>query len=179
MFELEKCDPFISLCNQTTQTRFTLEKSGNNPLIIIGLNPSTASPFKGDPTSRSIERIVANNGFDGWIIINLYPLRSSKPSKLPETIDLKIHDENLQVIQEILQRIKKTTIWAAWGNGINKKKYLGDCLEDIHQVTENHECTWVHFGDLTKKGNPRHPLYLNQNLQFFSLKMRAYLSRKL
>lgn len=177
MFELEKCDQFISLCNQTTQTRFTLEKSGDNRLIVIGLNPSTANPFKADPTSRSIERILTNNEFDGWIILNLYPIRCAKPSKLPESINPSIHNENMQVIREILQKFEKPIIWAAWGNGINRKKYLKNCLADIYEITENHECTWIHFGDLTKKGNPRHPLYLNQNHEFSHLNLRTYLSK--
>jgi hypothetical protein len=37
--------------------RFILGKKGNNPLIVVGLNPSTADHHQLDATSRSIDRI--------------------------------------------------------------------------------------------------------------------------
>lgn len=41
--------------------RYILETVGNNPLITIGINPSTAEPEKMDNTMKTVERIAMGN----------------------------------------------------------------------------------------------------------------------
>ena len=57
-------------------------------MMAIGLNPSKANEGKLDPTSRNIEKIANNNGCNGWWLVNLYPLRTANPKKLPIKPDL-------------------------------------------------------------------------------------------
>ena len=47
--------------------RFLFGRSGNSELLVIGLNPSTANESSMDPTSKNIESIASQNGFDGWL----------------------------------------------------------------------------------------------------------------
>ena len=50
--------------NYYSEYRYILGTKGNNPLICIGINPSTARPDALDPTLKSVERIAHNNGYD-------------------------------------------------------------------------------------------------------------------
>ena len=62
--------------------RYLLAKKGKNNLLVVGLNPSTADAENSDPTMRNIDRIAGNNGYDGWLLVNLYPRRKSNPADL-------------------------------------------------------------------------------------------------
>ena len=63
--------------------RFALVQEGQRTLFVIGLNPSTADSLTPDPTMKAVLRIAEYNHFDGFIMINLYPLRATEPSDLP------------------------------------------------------------------------------------------------
>ena len=56
--------------------RYVLGRVGKHPLVCIGINPSTAQPGALDPTLKSVERLAAANGFDSWIMFNVYPQRA-------------------------------------------------------------------------------------------------------
>ena len=73
--------------------RYILGTRGSNPLICIGINPSTARPGALDPTLKSVERIAANNGYDSFIMFNVYPQRATDPNEkrpylIPAVLDL-------------------------------------------------------------------------------------------
>ena len=51
-----------------TEYRYVLGTVGQNPLLCIGLNPSTAKPDKLDRTLQSVERVAAFNGFDRFLM---------------------------------------------------------------------------------------------------------------
>ena len=54
--------------------RYALGEPGSYNLVMVGLNPSTAMPDLPDPTITRIRKIAAQESFDGWIAINLYPM---------------------------------------------------------------------------------------------------------
>ena len=51
--------------NFYSEYRYILGTRGKNPLICIGINPSTAAPGDLDNTLKSVERIALGNGFLG------------------------------------------------------------------------------------------------------------------
>lgn len=155
--------------------RYVLGKKGKNPLFVIGLNPSTADHTRLDPTANSIQRIATNSGFDSWIILNLYPLRSTDPYALPKSIDRDIHEQNIDYIRQLFEIYGSPSIWAAWGNLIDLRFYLRECLTDICSLASEFDCTWFSFGKITKKGHPRHPLYLNSKTAPEQFKIEKYL----
>lgn len=55
--------------------RFTLGKSGQRKLLTIGLNPPAATRVKSDPTVARVEKVAQQNGFDGFVMLYLYPIR--------------------------------------------------------------------------------------------------------
>ena len=72
------------------KVRYALGEPGWCNLLIVGLNPSTATPDKPDPTIKRVGKIVEKENLNGWIMINLYPMRTPKPSELPTAIDEEI-----------------------------------------------------------------------------------------
>lgn len=146
--------------------RYLLGQPGKYNLLVFGVNPSTASPGESnlDPTIRKIRKVAEKEGFDGWMMVNLYPLRETDPDKLPDKADKKLVDNNLKVISAIEKNYAIGKVWAAWGNIIDTQFYLGDNLYDIQEVIASDQ--WFYRGSMTKTGNPRHPLYLKPNEKF-------------
>ncbi len=62
--------------------RFVLGTIGNNPLICFGINPSTAEPGNLDPTINYVSSIATSNGFDCFVMLNVYPQRATNPNSL-------------------------------------------------------------------------------------------------
>ena len=62
--------------------RYVLGRVGRHPLVCIGINPSTAQPGALDPTLKSVERLANANGFDSWIMFNVYPQRATDPNDM-------------------------------------------------------------------------------------------------
>jgi len=149
--------------DKDNSVRYILGKKGNNPLICFGINPSTAEPDNLDNTLKSVNRISNNNKFDSWIMFNIYPQRSTDPNGIHKDFDLTIHKKNLFFLKQILSKLEHPTIWAAWGTLIEKRPFLLKCLVDIHKLTLKHNCNWVSCGNISVKGHPHHPLYLNSN----------------
>ena len=61
--------------------RYILGTKGKKPLITIGVNPSTAAPDDLDNTLKSVERIAHHNGFDSFIMFNVYAQRATSPDE--------------------------------------------------------------------------------------------------
>jgi hypothetical protein len=149
----------IIYCNSPdNKYRYALGTKGNNTLYCFGINPSTATPEKYDPTVTRVRNTANKFGFDSFVMLNLYPQRATDPINLDKQLNLKEHRENLNIIADIVE--DNSTVWAAWGDLIQYKRYLGWCLNQIRYILSIKNPRWVRMGELTKNGNPRHPLYL-------------------
>ena len=78
-----------------TEYRYVLGTKGENPLICIGVNPSTAEPDHLDNTLKSVERIARGNGFDRFIMFNVYPQRATRPQDMARVRDERLHRANM------------------------------------------------------------------------------------
>ena len=112
--------------NNDTQKRFLLGEGGRKELLAIGLNPSTANEITLDPTSRNIQTIAKNNDCDGWWLVNLYPLRTSNPKKLPKIADKEMIEKNQKFIEQLFSNPKYNIhkVLCCWGNSIENHLYL-------------------------------------------------------
>lgn len=157
-------EKWLYLPCRDTDHRYILGTKGEHPLICIGVNPSTATPNKPDKTLQSVQRITTANGYDSFILCNLYPQRATSPDDLDGTQNQALCAENLQAIEWVLQQTgTRPVIWAAWGTLIEKRGYLADCAREIAAAARRCDAQWVVAGDRTKgKGHPHHPLYLPQ-----------------
>jgi serine/threonine protein phosphatase 1 len=141
--------------------RFMLGEAGNNPIICFGINPSTANDIEDDPTISRIKKIAAENNFDGWVMLNLYPQRATNPDDIHKEADKALILKNVEIIRSVFKAYPDALILASWGDAIEKRNYLKDCLEAI--ISIDYDRRWVCRGELTSKGNPRHQLYVANN----------------
>jgi len=150
----------IYLNSPDNKYRYALGTKGEKTLYCIGVNPSTATPEKYDPTITRVSHIAKKNGFDSFLMLNIYPLRATNPDDLPDDLIGDEHKRNVQTFMDLIK--DDSTVWAAWGDLIEKRYWLKVCWRDIllQILLNKRETNWVKMGELTKCGNPRHPLYL-------------------
>jgi len=161
--------------NFYSEYRYILGTRGENPLICIGINPSTAKPGELDNTLKSVERIAHGNGFDSFIMFNVYAQRATDPDAMEKCCNLQLHRENLEAFRYVLSISKKPAVWAAWGTIIEKRDYLPQCLQDMLSVGKEYGAAWYCAGRTSVKGHPHHPLYLRKDEKIRLFDVDAYL----
>ena len=151
--------------------RYVLGTAGSKPLLCVGLNPSTAGPDKLDNTLKSVERVALFNGFDSFLMMNLYAQRATRPGDMDKERCDFLHRENLRAFRFLLHHTQ--TVWAAWGAVMATRGYLFACVRDFGAVAEEASARWVTAGKRSMKGHPHHPLYLRGDsaLEPFDLKL--------
>jgi len=157
--------------------RYVLGETGKNPLVCFGINPSTAEPDNLDRTLAGVKSISQKKGYDGWIMFNVYPQRSTDPNGMHKKMNKTLHDKNVAAIARILDAHPVRDLWVAWGGIIEKRTYLLECVADIYRIARNKKFRWLSMGKLTKAGHPHHPLYLPHAAQMAVFDMDAYLER--
>ncbi len=156
--------------------RYLLGTRGKRPLICIGINPSTAAPDDLDNTLKSVSRIAAANGFDSWMMMNVYAQRATRPDDMDETVCETLHRENMAALEYLLQTAEQpAAIWAAWGAIIEKRPYLSACVRDMVALGERYGAVWLHAGKVSKAGHPHHPLYLRADTPVEPFDVSGYL----
>ena len=160
-----------------SEYRYILGTRGKRPLICIGINPSTAEPDHLDNTLKSVERIALGNGFDSFIMFNVYAQRATDPDAMEKQCNLRLHKENLEAFRYVLSISEKPAVWAAWGAIIEKRAYLADCVRDMVAAGEAYGARWYCAGAITKKGHPHHPLYLRKDEKLKPFDISGYLAQ--
>lgn len=171
-------DKWLYVPDYYADYRYILGTRGKNPLICIGINPSTAAPDDLDNTLKSVARIAAHNGYDSWIMFNVYAQRATNPDDMDTTLNEKLHRENMRAFEYILSNVGEgvsPAVWAAWGTIIEKRGYLRDCVLDMVSLGQQYGAHWVSAGKRSKKGHPHHPLYLRKDELTESFDIEAYL----
>lgn len=157
------------------KARFVLGEHGTRPLICIGVNPSTAEPDKLDPTLAGVKRWSKRLGYDGWIMLNLYPQRSTDPNGMDKECNSALVLDNIIFSTHIAKQYKNATVWVAWGTLIEKRQYLIRCASLMYEVLKHHE--WISIGPISVKGHPHHPLYLPRKSEVKPFDLKAYLKK--
>lgn len=129
-------------------------KKGGNPLVVLGMNPSHANMKRSDRTVNRIIRASEELGHDGWVVLNLYPERSANPQELSR-FDKRLSKKNVDAIVKRLHRLGVTRVLGAWGN--LRHPTLKKAKNDVLKAMKKHDIDVYYYGDLTGKGNPRHP----------------------
>ena len=164
--------------NFYSEYRYILGTIGSNPLICIGINPSTAEPDHLDNTLKSVERIALGNGFDSFIMFNVYAQRATDPDAMERQCNLALHRENLKAFRYVLAMSDAPVVWAAWGAIIEKRDYLADCVRDMVAVGQEYSARWCCAGAISKKGHPHHPLYLRKDELLKPFDVELYLNTR-
>lgn len=162
-----------------TEYRYILGTRGENPLICIGVNPSTAEPGNLDNTLKSVARLAAGNGYDSWTMFNVYAQRATRPDDMDRVRSEALHRENMRAFEYVLSRVGeglRPSIWAAWGAVIEKRPYLPDCVRDMVALGERYGARWFCAGRRSVKGHPHHPLYLRKDEKLRPFDVEEYLN---
>lgn len=154
--------------------RFMLGRGGVRKLIAIGLNPSTATKERSDTTVAKVDCVAQRNGFDGFVMLNLYPIRATDFNALPQRLDRTALLENLTRIETLVASDSNPVIWAAWGASILARSYFITAIHDLSTRLAPYEPSWMHFGPLTASGHPRHPSRLQYAWSFSPFDIDRY-----
>jgi hypothetical protein len=164
--------------NIYSEYRYILGTRGEKPLICVGINPSTAAPDDLDNTLKSVERVALHNGYDSFIMFNVYAQRATDPDDMEQTYNSALHAENMKAFAYALSldRAKSPAVWAAWGTIIEKRDYLPACVRDMIDIGNSYNARWFSAGKRSKKGHPHHPLYLRKDSPLDPFDVDSYLA---
>ena len=161
-----------------SEYRYILGTKGDMPLICIGINPSTAAPDALDNTLKSVERITLANGYDSFIMFNVYAQRATNPDDMEQECNELLHEENMKAFEYVLSLSKKLpAVWAAWGNIIEKRRYLPSCVRSMIEIGKRYNTSWYSAGKVSKKGHPHHPLYLKKDTKLDPFDIESYIAK--
>ena len=161
--------------NHYSEYRYILGTRGRKPLICIGINPSTAAPDALDPTLQSAQRIALSNGYDSFLMFNVYAQRATRPDDMERSCNPVLHAENRRAFRYLLSLSPAPALCAAWGNIIEKRGYLMDCMRDFAADASAAGAEWFTAGPLLKSGHPHHPLYLKGDTKLLAFDIDRYL----
>jgi hypothetical protein len=176
-FEYDR-NKWLYVPNAYTEYRYILGTKGENPLICIGINPSTAKPDDLDNTLKSVEKTARHNGYDSFIMFNVYAQRATNPKDMDSAVNEFLHSENMRAFRYVLEMYgegRKPSVWAAWGTIVEMRSYLKDCLREMVDISYKYGATWYSSGAISKKGHPHHPLYLRKDSGLDAFDMESYL----
>jgi hypothetical protein len=118
-------------------------------ILFIMLNPSTADADVDDPTIRRVMNFSKSWGYGGVFVGNLYAFRSTDPKALRNTDD-PVGEDNIEHIKELIGVTERVVY--AWGNNQKEPEWLSSLVDTPYCI------------DISKKGLPKHPLYLKSEL---------------
>lgn len=157
--------------NSDNSARYVLGKYNNNPLVFFGINPSTATINENDNTISIIEKIAQKFGYDGYIMLNLCPVRATKISD--DFWKLYSEKEMLRNLEYVKSVVKNgQNIVAAWGCHITDRSCFLRSLTEINKIVNGANAKWVCLSK-TKSGHPHHPTriaYSKMDLMPFDMK---------
>jgi hypothetical protein len=134
--------------------RYQLLRSWDEQLpavAFIGLNPSTADATIDDPTVRRCIGFARDWGFGSLVLVNLFALRSTEPSKLYSARE-PVGPENDDWLRDAGQSAETViAAWGAHGGFLDRDRVAREMLPNLKCLGR------------TRGGHPRHPLYLSKD----------------
>ncbi len=126
------------------------------PLVVIGLNPSTATAETDDPTVHKESKFAIRWGYGSLIKLNAYGFRATEPKDMfaaqKRGVDI-VGDQNDTAIHAAVEHANASRgrVLVAWGNNIELPR----------QAAIMKLCRGTHVFCLkkNKNGTPSHPLY--------------------
>jgi hypothetical protein len=142
--------------------RYRLDRkwSGDPPMLVCMLNPSTADAERDDPTITKLIGFANRFGFGHLIVVNLYPFRATKPADL-KAAHYPNPSNNASVIHAAVRQVKQPhdalpgMTFCAWGANARGRP------EAAHFLAGLCEESMTPFAfRLLSDGTPEHPLYI-------------------
>lgn len=134
-----------------------LQADNDSTVLFVMLNPSTADHVILDPTVTRCKNFAILWGFGSFHVANMFALVSSNPKAL-ETAEDPVGPLNGQYIARLAKRASKVIV--AWGAHKLVRQRQKHVLKLLYKYHEELYCLGY-----TKKGYPRHPLYVSNNTE--------------
>lgn len=131
---------------------------GDNKMVFIMLNPSTADADVDDPTIRRCVGFAKRFGCSGLRVVNLFGLRATDPKALALSTD-PIGGGNIAAIRAAVDSPHTSPIVVAWGSTMAGDKLHAYMVHQVRAIARL-GCKNPHCLGTTKDGHPRHPLYV-------------------
>ena len=134
--------------------RYTLQitwDDSKNRIVFIGLNPSTATEMKNDPTVTRMINFAKTWGYGSLSVCNIFAFRTTFPFELKKSKDPVGKENDEWILYEVRNADKVVVAWGNHGNFLSRSN-------EVLKVIPN---PYV-FGK-TKIGEPKHVLYLRSN----------------
>lgn len=133
--------------------------SARAPLMIVGLNPSTATDTKDDPTIRRCIAFAQMWGFGGLVMTNAFAYRSTDPKGLLGTPDPVGHENDDYLVQEATEAGR---VVLGWGSK-KSPKALHTLVQTRGRRVIDLLRPFAHktgvLGKRNADGSPQHPLF--------------------
>lgn len=150
--------------------------SHSNFLSIVMLNPSQADAYFDDPTIKSCRRLALSNGFEGFIVTNLYAFCTPYPHALFREGARFTASRERQTDKYIaLSREHSRATLLAWGAKLGPADFARRSQKRIRQVLDIVGRHNAYVLGLTQDGHPRHPLYVAAQTKLAPLPQDFYL----
>ena len=120
--------------------------------MFIMLNPSKATEKQNDPTIERCERRARALGFGGFCAVNIFALRETDPKAMRVHPSAAGPENDLAITRACRWADTIIAAWGAHGDHLNRGAEMQKVLRETGRP--------VHCLGVTKKGHPRHPLYI-------------------
>lgn len=131
---------------------------GRPPMVVIGLNPSTADETADDPTIRRCVGFARSWACGGLVMLNLFAVRATDP-RVMLAHAAPVGPENDAAIRRHTGR-EGVLVLCAWGAHGTHQGRGAEVLADLLRARR-----WPYALGTTAGGQPRHPLYLRADAQ--------------
>ena len=149
-----EAEPSGAVFSVDRQHRYLLWRriaDGEKTLLVVGLNPSTADELSNDATIRRCIGFAQDWNFSRLLVANLFAYRATRPEDLRRAED-PVGPENDRWLKAATEMAHLTL--AAWGNNglwLERHEAVVKLLHDSHCLGR------------TRRGAPRHPLYVKRS----------------
>ena len=136
-------------------------------MVFIGLNPSKANTVYNDRTLIRIINFCSRWNYKNIYVINLFGLISESPSKLLKSLD-PVGEKNDLITIKVLEFWRENNncdLWLGWGDKgqlCGRDSFVLKLIKNLSNLEPNKKNNSERVLSLgrSKKGNPRHPLYM-------------------
>jgi hypothetical protein len=128
-------------------------------LMWIGLNPSTADESQLDPTLTRIAGYTLREGYDGFIMTNLFAYRATLPSDMKAAPDPVGPDNDRWLLESVRRCGRVVCAWGRHGAFLDRATSVRHLLRDFDLLC---------LGS-NSDGSPCHPLYQKKDLPLIRL----------
>jgi len=142
----------LSSCRRYRYTLWRIWNPALGYVMFVGLNPSTADARSDDPTLRRCIDFARTWGYGGLCLTNLFAFRATRPADMKAAIDPvgPANDRHLKMVAGGASIV--VAAWGVHGSHLQRDQTVRTMLGRLSKLK------------LTKRGQPRHPLYLPNGL---------------